>query len=238
MTPSNLPPGVTENMIPGNRPEDIIFEAYFEEILDNLPEWVSEELDKHPETDLGKALHTRINDHVEKIWTVNDAIRELIMEVDHIKESPENMLKHYGKSPLEKAKRSFILGRKIQDSLSHRNVAEKYKRNICEMTQEEAVTAFCLLTQTTWDAEDLEVRILKRPGKGQVAVTFPIMVSINHLDGRKELVPSEETGLCAIQDNGNIQISMGSDKRQRMCLDVNLFMDYLKSINIKITTTS
>jgi hypothetical protein len=30
MTPSNLPPGVTEGMIPGNRPEDEADEAFFD----------------------------------------------------------------------------------------------------------------------------------------------------------------------------------------------------------------
>lgn len=30
---SNLPPGVTENMIPGNRPEDIRYDAYIEDVL-------------------------------------------------------------------------------------------------------------------------------------------------------------------------------------------------------------
>lgn len=32
MTPSNLPPGVTENMIPGNRPEDEAFENWANEV--------------------------------------------------------------------------------------------------------------------------------------------------------------------------------------------------------------
>jgi len=35
MTPSNLPPGVTESMIPGNRPEDIECEQAIDEAEDN-----------------------------------------------------------------------------------------------------------------------------------------------------------------------------------------------------------
>lgn len=37
---SNLPPGVTEGMIPGNRPQDIAYQQKFEELLD---EGLSEE---------------------------------------------------------------------------------------------------------------------------------------------------------------------------------------------------
>jgi hypothetical protein len=33
---SNLPPGVTENMIPGNRPEDMAEEAFWEALYDGL----------------------------------------------------------------------------------------------------------------------------------------------------------------------------------------------------------
>lgn len=33
---SNLPPGVTESMIPGNRPEDLKEEAFWEELIDRV----------------------------------------------------------------------------------------------------------------------------------------------------------------------------------------------------------
>lgn len=36
MTGSNLPPGVSEHMIPGNRPEDMLEEAFWEELGNKL----------------------------------------------------------------------------------------------------------------------------------------------------------------------------------------------------------
>jgi hypothetical protein len=52
---SNLPPGVTTNMLPGNRPEDIAYDNLCEalagvvplsdEQIDKLAEWVSDKLD-------------------------------------------------------------------------------------------------------------------------------------------------------------------------------------------------
>lgn len=38
MTPSNLPPGVTEGMIPGNRPEDAEWEALIDQIYEDCPD--------------------------------------------------------------------------------------------------------------------------------------------------------------------------------------------------------
>lgn len=35
---SNLPPGVSENMIPGNRPEDIEEEAFWDALLEKSPD--------------------------------------------------------------------------------------------------------------------------------------------------------------------------------------------------------
>lgn len=34
---SNLPPGVRESDIPGNRPEDIIYEAFWEKLFNTFP---------------------------------------------------------------------------------------------------------------------------------------------------------------------------------------------------------
>ncbi len=36
MNPSNLPPGVTDSMLPGNRPEDIDFDSLMDWICDKL----------------------------------------------------------------------------------------------------------------------------------------------------------------------------------------------------------
>jgi len=51
MRGSNLPPGVTESMIPGNRPEDLKFDALFErfeiEMIDILDAFSAAE-EKHP----------------------------------------------------------------------------------------------------------------------------------------------------------------------------------------------
>jgi hypothetical protein len=38
MSLSNYPPGVTESMIPGNRPEDILFDKIVNETCDKCPE--------------------------------------------------------------------------------------------------------------------------------------------------------------------------------------------------------
>lgn len=63
---SNLPPGVTESMIPGNRPEDIAEERFWEELWDyiatNFP-------DVDADTWIENDTHTKIIDYVRnKVW--------------------------------------------------------------------------------------------------------------------------------------------------------------------------
>jgi hypothetical protein len=41
---SNLPPGVSEGMIPGNRPEDLADEEFWEALLERLPKGASAQL--------------------------------------------------------------------------------------------------------------------------------------------------------------------------------------------------
>lgn len=55
---SNLPPGITDSMLPGNTPEDIAFERLCEELQDYVPaemsekhflrlaEWIADKLEK------------------------------------------------------------------------------------------------------------------------------------------------------------------------------------------------
>lgn len=56
---SNLPPGVTEGMIPGNRPEDIEFERLIEDAILHLEDAVenSAYLDKRDIPDILGALY-------------------------------------------------------------------------------------------------------------------------------------------------------------------------------------
>jgi len=54
---SNLPPGVSESMIPGNRPEDIAYEKFWDELVKKFN-------DENPE-------HSKLFD---KLWDDNDEI--------------------------------------------------------------------------------------------------------------------------------------------------------------------
>ena len=56
MTPSNLPPDVTEGMLPGNRPKDIAFDRWAEIVTDNLDEDIINEMNEDP------ALDKRVED--------------------------------------------------------------------------------------------------------------------------------------------------------------------------------
>lgn len=47
MTPSNLPPGITESMIPGHRGEDMAFERWAEEVEMALEDYIFDALNEN-----------------------------------------------------------------------------------------------------------------------------------------------------------------------------------------------
>lgn len=69
---SNLPPDVSEHDIPGNRPEDGLYEKLFEK----LPEEVQFEIEN--ETEVGKELDKEFEKMLKRIFTENDVIQEMI----------------------------------------------------------------------------------------------------------------------------------------------------------------
>jgi hypothetical protein len=83
---SNLPPGVTESMIPGNRPEDIRFEQLYEELFNRLPSSIQDEIEK--DTNRGKKLDRHFQDMIERIFTEDD----LIQEMEYLDGSPTEYL--------------------------------------------------------------------------------------------------------------------------------------------------
>lgn len=68
---SNLPPGVAENDIPGNRPED----ALFEKLFDRLPISIQDEIEK--ETQLGEKLNEQFHQLIDQIFTEEDVLQEM-----------------------------------------------------------------------------------------------------------------------------------------------------------------
>lgn len=71
---SNLPPGVTESMIPGNRPEDLRYER----VLDALPDDVRDEVDS--ESPAG----TKVNEFISDAVNSSDSLRDGQIVLDAI----------------------------------------------------------------------------------------------------------------------------------------------------------
>lgn len=68
---SNLPPGVSESDIPGNRPEDELYEKLFEQ----LPNSIQNEIEK--ESEIGKRLNENFMAFIDMIFTENDLLQEM-----------------------------------------------------------------------------------------------------------------------------------------------------------------
>lgn len=51
---SNLPPGITESMLPGNTPEDILWEKLYDKIYEDSLDMCLDPKDAHKIWELGK----------------------------------------------------------------------------------------------------------------------------------------------------------------------------------------
>jgi hypothetical protein len=83
---NNLPDGLKESDIPGNRPEDAIYERLFEK----LDFEIQAEIKK--QTNLGIAFEQQLEDFISKIFTEDDVIREMT----YIKNDIIDSLERYG----------------------------------------------------------------------------------------------------------------------------------------------
>ncbi len=68
---NNLPPGVSNGDIPGNRPENVLYEKLF----DRLPFSIQNEIEK--ETELGNQLEKYFQKLVDSIFTEEDVLQEM-----------------------------------------------------------------------------------------------------------------------------------------------------------------
>lgn len=68
---SNLPPGMSESDIPGNRPEDTLYEKLF----NRLPISIQNEIEK--ETQLGEKLNEQFHQLIDQIFTEEDVLQEM-----------------------------------------------------------------------------------------------------------------------------------------------------------------
>ena len=68
---NNLPPGVTGNMLPGDRPEDAIYDRIFE----RLPEWMQQEIES--DTAKGKKINRKLWDMIPRLFSEDDLLDEL-----------------------------------------------------------------------------------------------------------------------------------------------------------------
>jgi len=65
----NLPPGCSESDIPGNRPEDMAFEEFWEKRIDRIyEEWKIEHEAQYDNPDDEYDKNIRFHDHVEALF--------------------------------------------------------------------------------------------------------------------------------------------------------------------------
>lgn len=81
---NNLPPSVSLNDIPGNRPEDVLYEKLF----CRLPEYMQDEIEN--KTELGLKLDENFQDFIKMVFTEEDVIQQMHLIEPFLREEVED----------------------------------------------------------------------------------------------------------------------------------------------------